>query len=81
MKKKLFGAVVLLMVFPVGAWALTIDLNVAFSNYNPGGPLYNAYYGTVTLTEGDFNPATLLLLGSGFLGLALLSRKRSGTRS
>lgn len=44
-----------LIVCPAGALALTIDLNAAFSNYNPGETGYAQDYGTVTLTEGNFS--------------------------
>ncbi len=49
--KKLFIAVVLLMLFPMGAWALTIPLDIAFSNYNPGDPGYTDHYGEVEIND------------------------------
>ena len=37
------------------AQASTIQLDMAFSNYEPDDPMYSLDYGTVTLTQGDFN--------------------------
>ena len=59
MKKVAIASIVVfhlaLIVCPAPVLALTIDLDAAFSNYDPGDLRYGLDYGTVTLTEGYFN--------------------------
>ena len=53
MKKKLLGFIILavIMICPLRARALIIDLDTAFSNFAPGAPGYNAEYGSVAIED------------------------------
>ena len=53
MKKKLLGFIILavIMICPLRARALIIDLDTAFSNFAPGDDGYNAEYGSVAIED------------------------------
>lgn len=60
MKLKSIVAVVVLCASALvagnaAAVSLTMDLDAAFSNYDPGDPGYSLDYGDIVITEGDFN--------------------------